>query len=339
MFPLASPLSVIVPIHNRADLAERAFAALARWTIPVEVVVVDDGSSDPGVERLRRQESDRRGPRVAWLHNEEAKGFSAAINRGIERATGNFLLLLNSDAEVSAGSDRALLAGLAALDGKGAVAARLLYPDGRAQWSGGRFPTLPWLFALASGLGRHARLRTRTGAPSGFAGGPVDWAPAAALAFSRETWRAVGPFDETYRHYAQDLDFCTRLGAAGLPVRVLADWTVLHHLGGSLKSLEPLESLESLVPATSGGSGGPGRTGSDAARRGGGSAGYDGQRLDLLWGDLLHWAELHRGAAWTARARRRLILGGRLRQLMLLSRSDSAEARAVASALHALRTR
>lgn len=38
-----SPISVIVPVHNRADLAARCLAALGRWTTPLEIVVVDDG--------------------------------------------------------------------------------------------------------------------------------------------------------------------------------------------------------------------------------------------------------------------------------------------------------
>ena len=103
---------------------------------------------------------------------------------------------------------------------------------------------------------------------------------------SRATFRAVGPFDESYRHYAQDLDYCRRLASAGGSVRVLADWVVVHHLGGSL----------------------------------GQASGADGQQLDLLWLDLLHWARRHRGAAWARRARAALLAGGRLRLLRLARR-------------------
>ena len=182
------------------------------------------------------------------------------------------------------------------------MAARLIYPDGRPQWSGGAFPSLTWLFALASGLGRGARFRLRQAPPSGFAGGPVDWAPGAALAMSRATWSATGPFDETYRHYAQDLDYCQRLAASGRGVRVLADWVVVHHLGGSL----------------------------------GQASGEEGQQLDLLWLDLLHWARRHRGAAWARRARAALLAGGRLRLLRLARRRESSEAIAVAAAVAAV---
>jgi len=314
MRPPDTAISVIVPVHNRADLAAQCLAALGRWTTPLEILVVDDGSTDPGVERLRD-----RGLVHHWLRNEEARGFSAAVNRGLAHATGDPLLLLNSDAEVTEGGDHAIRDAFAAPSGRsGAVAARLVYPNGLPQWSGGAFPSLPWLFALASGLGRGARFRVRRAAPSGFAGGPVDWAPAAALAIAREAFEAVGPFDESYRHYAQDLDYCQRLALAGRSVRVLPDWVVAHHLGGSLAEGAAPESAAS--PPDSG-------------------ARFDGQRLDLLWLDLLHWAVLHRGAAWARRARRCLLAGGRLRLLRLaLGRAGrrSAEARAVAAAVAAI---
>jgi GT2 family glycosyltransferase len=318
------PISVIVPVHNRADLAAQCLAALERWTTPLEIVVVDDGSTEPDVEQLRAAGRARH-----WLRHPQALGFSAAVNRGLAIATGDPLVLLNSDAEVTQGGDRAILEHLAAPghdppgarrplgDGfpgarrpPGAVAARLIYPNGRPQWSGGAFPTHSWLFALASGLGRGARSRLRRREPSGFFGGPVDWAPAAALAISREAYEAVGPLDEGYRHYAQDLDYCARLASAGRSVAVVPDWTVVHHLGGSVGALD--------------------------SSQGGAASGYDGQRLDLLWLDLLRWAQLHRSAAWARRARRALLLGGRFRRLRLLLHRDSPEAVAVDAAISAI---
>jgi GT2 family glycosyltransferase len=307
-----APISVIVPVHNRADLVAQCLAALESWTTPLEIVVVDDGSSDPGVESLS---GDRRVHR--WLRHPQARGFGAAVNRGLAAATGDPLLLLNSDAEVTPGGDRTIRERFAAaFSGArplGALAARLVYPNGSAQWSGGAFPTHSWLFALASGLGRGLRARLRRRQPSGFAGGAVDWAPAAALAIARDAWAAAGPFDESYRHYAQDLDYCQRLAAAGRQVAVAADWVVVHHLGGSVDGAQ--------------------------RERGSEESGVDGQRLDLLWLDLLRWAELHRSAAWTRKARRALLFGGRLRQLRLLRRADSPEARAVAAAIAAISAR
>ncbi len=248
-----SRLSVVIPVHNRADLAAQCLAALARWTTPLEILVVDDGSTDPGVPLLHRTGlGEQDGHAWRWLRNPEARGFSAAINRGLAEATGDLLLLLNSDAEVTEGGDHRIRDAFTEDRRQGgqlgALAARLVYPNGLPQWSGGAFPTHLWLFALASGLGRGARFRVRKGPPSGFTGGTVDWAPGAALAISREAFETVGPFDESYRHYAQDLDYCQRLARAGRKVRVLADWIVVHHLGGSVGQIGDLASAHPSEP-------------------------------------------------------------------------------------------
>jgi GT2 family glycosyltransferase len=312
-------VSVVVPVHERPDLAARCFAALDSWSVPLEVVVVDDGSGDPGVGRLRESRAGYR-----WLRNEAPTGFSAAVNRGIGATSGDPILLLNSDAEVRPGGDRALLEAFergpgGEISGEGpgpgipvaresrgalgAVAARLRYPDGRPQWSGGPEPSRAGLFALASGLGRRRgeRAAARGGLPSGFAGGEVEWAPAAALALTRAAWNATGPFDERFAHYAQDLDYGHRLRAAGFRLRVEPAFEVLHHLGGS--------------------------AGGDAAL---------GQRVDLLWRDLAAWVEKARGPAAARAARRTLSWGGRLQTLRLLAAGDRAGAARIRAAIAAV---
>ena len=64
---MLTPISVVIPLHNRADLASQCLASLARWTTPLEILVVDDGSTDPGVELLRRA-----GLAHQWLRHPQA---------------------------------------------------------------------------------------------------------------------------------------------------------------------------------------------------------------------------------------------------------------------------
>jgi GT2 family glycosyltransferase len=293
-------LSIVVPVHERADLAARCFAALDAWTGDREVVVVDDGSRDAGVAALAASRATDR--RYRWLRQKSARGFSAAITRGVAATGGDPILLLNSDTEVRSGGERALAGAFARDAAVGAVAARLVYPDGAPQWSGGREPTLAWLFAQASGLGerRGARRRRAKLPPSGWRGGEVEWAPAAALSIRRAAWSATGPFDERFAHYAQDLDYGHRLRAAGFRIRVEPELVVMHHHGGSAAG--------------------------DAAR---------GVRLDLLWTDLLKWIDKARGAAAARRARRVLVTGVRLRRLFFTG-ADPRERARIDAALAAL---
>ena len=299
-FPPMAPslLSVVVPVHDRADLLRRCLESLDGWTVPREIIVVDDGSRDPGVDRLREERPD-----LVWIHVAENRGFSAAVNRGLGETRGDTLLLLNSDAEVRRGGDTALASAFAARPRPGAVAARLFHPDGRPQWSGGDEPTLVWLFALASGLARGARRSSASfrQAPSGWRGGDVEWAPAAALALSRAAWVATGPFDESFRHYAQDLDYAHRLRRAGFRIRVEPGLEVVHHLGGSA-----------------------------------GDGALQGQRLDWLWCDLVRWIAKARGERAARAAARVLRFGGRWRLRRLRARGDAREAASVREAIAAV---
>lgn len=306
-------VSVVVPTHDTRALTARCLASLAGFGAS-EVVVVDDGSTDGTLAALSPLH-----PEAIWLRHERPAGFSGAANRGLREARGDLLLLLNSDTELRAGNAAALAAAFAGEPALGAAGARLFDPDGRPQWSGGPEPTLGWLFALASGLPAAlggSVLWRRLRPVSGAAPGPVGWLPGTALALRREAWAAVGPFEEErYGFYAQDLDLGSRLTAAGWTLRVLADFEVLHHLGGTIGRSEGAAS---------------------------------GQRLDLLWRDLAAWAERRHGRAWARRARRALTLGGRFRAAALAAAALggpparraalAAERHAVRAALAALRS-
>lgn len=166
----------------------------------------------------------------------------------------------------------------------GAAGAVLHYPGGSPQWSGGRDPSLLWLFGLSSGLpallGRLPRWRRVK--PVGAVPGAVDWVTGAAVAIRRRAWEQTGPLDEGYLFYAQDLDLCSRLRRAGWTVEIVPGFRVLHHHGATI-----------------------GKAAGSAGR----------QNPELLWSDLVRWGRLHRGEAWANRAARLLRTGAALRVL------------------------
>ena len=87
-------VTVIIPTYNRAELLERALTSvLAQSRLPDEVLVVDDGSADDTAARVREGF-----PSVRLLEQENA-GVSAARNRGIREASGEWLAFLDSDDE------------------------------------------------------------------------------------------------------------------------------------------------------------------------------------------------------------------------------------------------
>lgn len=85
-------VSVIVPVFNREKLIQRAVeSALTQSNPPVEVIAIDDGSSDKTVEILQGI------PEVTLLRNEGRPGPAGARNTGIKRAKGDYLAFLDSD--------------------------------------------------------------------------------------------------------------------------------------------------------------------------------------------------------------------------------------------------
>jgi len=289
MSPAPLTLSVVVPSHDTRDLTLACLASLRRASPPgTQVVLVDDGGSDGTAEAVAAHDPDVL--LAAWP---EAVGFTRAANRGLALATGDVVLLLNSDTEVDGAGLAAVLHRFAAEPRLGIAGARLHYPDGSSQWSGGREPTLLWLFALASGaaslLGRSALYRRLRPASGTERKGPseVGWVTGAAMAIRRSVWQSVGPFDEAFRFYGQDLDLCARVRQAGFRVELLPDFRVLHHHGATIR-----------------------QEGEQTVRSGGGE-----QHLELLWTDLLRWARKSHGERWAQRGAGALRAGATLRLL------------------------
>lgn len=287
-----SSISVVIPTRDTRELTLKCIASVERASKPgdAEIAVVDDGSRDGTTYAVRGRFS-----HVRVVRHEAPAGFSAAANAGLRHVTGSVCLLLNSDTEVDAGGLDAMLKAFAGDSQLGIAGGRLRYPDGRPQWSGGSAPTLPWLFAQASHA--HVALARLPGyrslRPLGAAlDRQVEWVTGAALAMRREVWDAVGPFDDAFRLYAQDLDFCLRAGAAGWRVAIVAGFGVMHHHGATVRDLE--------------GAAGP-------------------ENPALLWRDLLYWARKQHGDDFARRARMAIIAGARLR---LAARSLARPARA-----------
>jgi hypothetical protein len=271
-------VSVVIPTRDTLALTLRCLESVVTEPRP-EVLLVDDASEDGTGEAARRLFPD-----VRILRHDSARGFTASANEGLGAARGSFLFLLNSDTEVAPGALRRMLDAFETHPRLGAAGAELRFPDGAPQWSGGRLPTLPWLFTLASGamtllerLPGYRRLRPVAGP----ARSRIEWVSAAAMLIRREAWLATGPFDARFRFYCQDVDFCDRLRQRGWDVTIVPEALVMHHGGATIA-----------------------RHG-NALRRG-----YD---PEFLWTDLLCWYELRHGPTGAARAARAIRLGAGLR--------------------------
>lgn len=105
-------VSVIVPCFNQGHYLQQCVAsALAACTHPLEIIVVDDGSSDPAIER-HLAEAEQLAPGVVRIHRQSNQGLSGARNRGIALARGEYLQLLDADDLLTPGKIDAQIAQL-----------------------------------------------------------------------------------------------------------------------------------------------------------------------------------------------------------------------------------
>jgi GT2 family glycosyltransferase len=222
-------VAIVVVSFNAREHLERCLEAVAGGEH--EVVVVDNASSD-GSPALVRE----RFPSVRLVELEENVGFGAANNVGMEAASGDWFLLLNSDAWPVDDAIEKLVAFGVAHPGAGIVGPRLCNPDGSLQRSVRGYPTL-WRIATEYLFLR--RLAPRSDALNAFYGRGFDHASVrevevlkgAVLLVRREASEAVGGFDPAYFMYGEEMDLCYRVRAAGWSV-VFDPEAEFVHVGG-----------------------------------------------------------------------------------------------------------
>lgn len=225
-------LSVIVVTHNGREMAltTLASALAAAGTASVEWLVVDAGSTDGTPEAIERELGQVR------VFRRDNRGFAASNNVALEAARGRYVLLLNPDVEIRSGSLGELVAAMDARPELGLASVIQRGTDGELQASIRRFPSPlrslgESLFAAYWPILNSAQeLETR---PARYEReGSAEWLVGAFLIARREAVQAVGPMDERFFLYSEEIDWCYRFWQAGWPVAHLPVMTITHHSGG-----------------------------------------------------------------------------------------------------------
>jgi GT2 family glycosyltransferase len=235
-------VSVIIPSRDAFPLVSRLFDNLTSGTDypDLEIIVVDNGTDDPRVLDLYRA---MEGSRVAFRAEIEERpfNFSRQVNRGIELARGDYVLLLNNDVEVTDPGWLKEMVSCCDYPRTGIVGARLLYPDGTLQHAGvivGLGSVAGHWFCGMPGAhpGPMGRLKVRQSLAA---------VTGACMLVSRPCIEAVGPFDEQNFAIAyNDIDFCMRAGRAGFRVVWTPFATLYHHESATRGSDETKENID-----------------------------------------------------------------------------------------------
>ena len=217
--PLAS---VIVPVYNHVRFTAACLNSILRElsTIPCEVIVVDDGSTDGTAEYLASCSG------LTVVTHAKNQGFVRSVNDGAAVARGRFLHFLNNDTLVTPGWMAALLRTFDSRDSVGAVGSQLRAPDGMISEAG----ALVWRDGNAANF---ARGRSATD-PSVCFPREVDYCSGASLMVRAELFTELGGFSPEFAPaYYEDVDLCFRLRVAGYRVMYTPESVVVHFEGGT----------------------------------------------------------------------------------------------------------
>ncbi len=266
-------VSLLMPVHNRAHLLDRVLGSLAANTTyeNLELVAVDDGSSDGSTEILRRWAEDGRAPEIRLIEHPEPRGAIASLNDALNGATGDVCVQLDDDVTVETRGWVERMLELLTFDQRvGVVTAKVVFDWGELHTCGvnlmvpegwherGTRPSEP--------IGRRQWIgRVRDRIPEGQGGSleddvaEVDSGMGCCMMYRRADALAVGGYDAEWAPvWFDDADLCLKIRTLGKKVFYLPDVRVIHHfrgrraLGGGLARLAPGRVWRGLVRRTAG---------------------------------------------------------------------------------------
>lgn len=229
-------VSVVTVNFNAGDLLITSARAALASTGPVELIVVDNGSTDGSVATLRAAVSD---PRLTVIEAGDNLGFARATNTGVRVARGDLLLILNPDCIIAPDTVARMRAVMDAHPDAGMAGCLIRNPDGTEQAGSRRAVPTPWRSLVRTlGLARLFPHHRRLFDDFVLAGQPLPAEPVAMEAISgafmlvrRSALGEVGLLDEGYFLHCEDLDWCMRFRGAGHPILFVPDVEVVHHKG------------------------------------------------------------------------------------------------------------
>ena len=220
--PDVAQVAIVVPIHDAGPELRRCIEALSRnTTVPAQLVLVDDASTDPEVLAVLDELADW--PAVRILRNTTNLGFTATVNRGL-RATDTDVVVLNSDTEVGPRWLERLRAAAYSSPHTGTATAT---SDNAGAFS---MPVIARPNPVAVHLDADAAARAVAQATGG-ARAPTPTANGFCMYVRRAMLDDVGPFDDVAfpRGYGEENDLCLR-GARRGWTHVVDTGTYVHHV-------------------------------------------------------------------------------------------------------------
>ena len=213
----------------------------------------DLNASDPALRFLaldkstvtaRNDEGATTNHNIKTIWNDRNSGFAAAVNQGIEKSTGEYVLLLNPDTELTPGCLRAMLEYLKPRPDVGVAGGKILNTDGSLQPSVRRFPTAWDQAVILLKLHNFFPQIAAKYFCDGFnynAEQEVDQVRGAYFWISRKLIDKIGPLDaKNFFIWFEEVDYCRRAKDAGFRVMYIPSSIAKHEGGASFEQEVPL---------------------------------------------------------------------------------------------------
>lgn len=224
--------TIVLVLHNKAALTLTCLRSIANTVgSGVEVIIVDNNSTDETRALLGAVVG------ATVILNEENRHFLLACNQAAEYAKGEYLLLLNNDAQLL---PRALDSALRVFKTEsrvGAVGGKIILPNGALQEAG----SIVWQDGSCLGYGRG----DDPNAPQYNFRRDVDYCSGAFLLTPLPLFRQLGGFDTQFAPaYYEETDYCLRLNELGYRVIYEPAVSILHYEFGSSSTEQGLQLIE-----------------------------------------------------------------------------------------------
>jgi O-antigen biosynthesis protein len=228
-------ISVLVPFFNEVAYTVECVASIiaSKTRTSFEVVMADDASTDQSVDLLSKIRN------LRIVRQETNVGFLANCNKAYEACSGEFIMLLNNDAQLTPGCLDTMVDALESNPDVAAVGPKILYPDGRLQEAGCTLDR--------DGISTMVGLFADPARPEYNYVRDVHYSSGAALMVRRSE---IGDrlFDDGFRPaYCEDADLCLRLLSRGRRIIYLPHAEVVHHLSVSADKRSTARRLQTVT--------------------------------------------------------------------------------------------
>lgn len=228
-------LSIVTVNWKVKDLVFRSLESLYKYTsnINFEVFFVDNNSADGSVDLIREKF-----PQAHVIANQKNLGFAKACNQGIEKSSGDFVLLLNPDTEFFDNALDKLISWMRSHPDVGIAGGKLLNSDHTLQQSVRHFPMFVSqaliLLKLHHLLPNLKPLRYYFAKDFDYTKEQVvDQIMGSFFCIRRDLIKQIGPLDERYFIWFEEVDYCKMAKDAGWRVVYTPEFSIIHHGGES----------------------------------------------------------------------------------------------------------